>query len=113
MTAVATASPIPITAGTDWATLSDARTWLTTAPTDSSASPTAAAMPSGGHHSPTRTPTTPASSSAPMSRHGVGLIPRWSRTAKDCRTPSSLIELEKANRAARQAVTITVAMGIS
>ena len=56
MTAVATASPIPITAGAISVTLSDARTWLTTAPTDSRASPTAAAVPSGGHHSPTGRP---------------------------------------------------------
>ena len=46
------------------------------APIDSSASPIAAAIPIGGHSNPTSTPATPASSSAPMTRHWTGETPR-------------------------------------
>ena len=76
MTAVATASPIPITAGTDCRRrCPTARTWLTTAPTDSSVSPTAAAMPSGGHAQPDQHANDSGQFERPMSRHGDRLDP--------------------------------------
>ena len=73
----------------------------------------AAAMPSGGHAKPDQHSDDAGQLEQPDHRAtAIGEIPRWSRIASDCRTPSSLIG-RRTRTGRQQIVTITVAMVIT